>query len=118
MPCYPCTHCNKCGIYSIRLEITCATCGADVVIGKKECPNCGSSYRNNIKRGMMGKPKGTKDYYTRLEASQGGDAHRMIDMSKFGNRGSRIPGQPMVPGAPKKPLEKKSPEKKGPGNRS
>ena len=98
MPCYTCSRCNKCGIFSIRLELRCATCGADVVIGKKACPECGASYRNNIKRGMMGKPKGTKDYYTSIEEVRGEDAHRMVDMSKIGNEGWRAPGQPGMPG--------------------
>lgn len=81
MPCYPCNHCNKCGIFSLRLELTCGTCGADVVVGKSECPECGSSYANNTKRGKIGKPEDATDYYTQLAESQGIDAHRQIDMS-------------------------------------
>lgn len=68
MPCYPCTHCNKCGIYSMRLELTCATCGADVEPGKNVCPNCGHDYAHNTVRGKMGKPEGQSDYYTEIQA--------------------------------------------------
>lgn len=83
MPCYPCTHCNKCGIYSIRLELTCATCGADVVTGESHCPSCGTSYQGNTKRGKMGKPEGTTDYYTRIDENAGLDAHHMVDMEHY-----------------------------------
>lgn len=81
MPCYPCTHCNKCGIYSIRLELACATCGADVVTGASSCPECGSPYRNNTVRGRMGKLEGASDYYTEIDRSMGIDAYRTTDMS-------------------------------------
>ena len=26
MACYPCTHCNKCGMYSARAAVLCAAC--------------------------------------------------------------------------------------------
>ncbi len=84
MPCYPCTHCNKCGIYSIRLEVTCNTCGADVVPGISECPECGTPYSGNTTRGKMGKPEDATDYYTQIDESLGEDAHRMVDMSGVG----------------------------------
>ena len=80
MPCYPCGHCNKCGMFSLKLEITCGTCGADVVTGETHCPVCGSSYAGNIKRGGMGKPKGMEDYYTKIAESQGKDAHQITEM--------------------------------------
>ena len=81
MPCYPCTHCNKCGIYSIRLELTCATCGADVIQGEAACQTCHTPYAGNTKRGRMGKPKGSNDYYTSIDKSQGVDAYKLKDMS-------------------------------------
>lgn len=55
MPCYPCGKCNNCGIYSLKLELTCATCGADVVAGELVCPSCGMPYAKNTVRGKMGK---------------------------------------------------------------
>lgn len=67
MPCYPCTHCNKCGIFSLKLELTCATCGADVQTGRTTCPVCGQRYLHNTVRGKMAKPDGHSDYYTRIE---------------------------------------------------
>jgi len=115
MPCYPCSHCNKCGIFSIRLEIRCATCDADVVIGQKNCPSCGTPYRNNIKRGMMGKPKGTVDYLTRQDESLGRDSHRMVDMSNYGNRGTRVPLAPPPQGSSKskEPAKRSRKQEKG-----
>lgn len=107
MPCYQCSHCNKCGMYSIRLQILCGTCGADVVIGQKDCPSCGTPYRNNIKRGMMGKPKGTEDYSARIDATMGRDAYRMVDMSNYGNKGTKMPGIQPAPGGPEQPGKKK-----------
>lgn len=80
MPCYPCTHCNKCGIYSIRLELTCMTCGSDVVVGKRACPQCGTPYNGNTRRGKMGKPAGATDYYTKIDEKRGIDAYRQTDM--------------------------------------
>ena len=71
MPCYPCSHCNKCGIFSMRLEVTCATCGEPVQVGKDSCPVCGHAYLNNTVRGKMGKPEGASDYYTRMEEALG-----------------------------------------------
>ncbi len=42
MACYPCTHCNKCGIYSARAAILCAECSTPIPVGTARCPNCGS----------------------------------------------------------------------------
>ncbi len=83
MPCYPCSHCNKCGIFSIRLELTCNTCGADVVVGQSTCPECGTPYAGNTSRGKMGKPEDADDYLTRINESQGLESHRVVDMSTF-----------------------------------
>ena len=80
MPCYPCSHCNKCGIFSMRLEIRCATCGADVVVGQADCPECRTPYAGNTVRGKMGKPEGTVDYYTEIADSRGDDAFHIVDM--------------------------------------
>lgn len=42
MSCYPCTHCNKCGIYSTgTMKYVCAQCGADVAPGSPGCIECG-----------------------------------------------------------------------------
>ena len=84
MPCYPCNHCNKCGIFSLRLELTCNTCGADVLAGASVCPGCGTPYAGNTTRGGIGKPEGSEDYYTKLEESPGIDAHRVTDMGALG----------------------------------
>lgn len=81
MTCYQCSHCNKCGIFSMKLELTCNTCGADVISGESICPGCGTPYKGNTSRGKMGKPQDATDYYTILEESQGLDAHRTVDMS-------------------------------------
>ncbi len=81
MPCYPCNHCNKCGIFSLRLELACKTCGADVIPGADACPRCNAAYRGNTVRGKIGKPKGTEDYYTRIEAARGSDEHERTDLT-------------------------------------
>ena len=42
MACYPCTHCNKCGMYySVPTAMVCAECETVVPIGTPGCPNCG-----------------------------------------------------------------------------
>lgn len=82
MPCYPCSHCNKCGIFSLRLELTCNTCGADVMTGESICPQCGTPYAGNTTRGKMGKPEGTTDYYTEIDETRGLDGHEETDMSR------------------------------------
>lgn len=67
MPCYQCSHCNKCGIFSNKLELTCALCGTPIVPGAVTCPGCGEAYTPaNMKRGEIGKPAGTKDWMTEL----------------------------------------------------
>lgn len=42
MGCYPCTHCNKCGIFSVKAETRCANCGALRTPGTSICSKCGS----------------------------------------------------------------------------
>ena len=42
MSCYPCIHCNKCGMYSARAKLVCGDCGADLPVGVRACPQCGS----------------------------------------------------------------------------
>ena len=41
MACYPCTHCNKCGMYSARAEIVCDACEEPIPVGVSSCPTCG-----------------------------------------------------------------------------
>lgn len=41
MGCYPCTHCNKCGIFSVKAESRCAQCGALRMPGTAACKECG-----------------------------------------------------------------------------
>lgn len=41
MACYPCTHCNKCGMYSARAEIVCDACEEPIPVGVSSCPACG-----------------------------------------------------------------------------
>ena len=41
MSCYPCTHCNKCGMFSARAVIVCKNCGNKIPVGKNACPECG-----------------------------------------------------------------------------
>ena len=82
MPCYPCGHCNACGLFSLKLEVTCATCGADVVTGESICPTCGTAYAGNTVRGKMGKPEDADDIYTRISESKGEDGHHMTELKK------------------------------------
>lgn len=82
MPCYPCNHCNKCGIFSLRLELGCKTCGADVIPGADTCPSCLTPYRGNTVRGSIGKPEGTVDYYTKIEEAYGSDEYNRIDLAE------------------------------------
>ena len=41
MACYPCTHCNKCGMYSARASVICAACETPIPVGSPHCPQCG-----------------------------------------------------------------------------
>ena len=50
MPCYICTRCNKCGMYSARAAVVCAECGFDLPIGQNKCPNCGSTSFKGVER--------------------------------------------------------------------
>lgn len=43
MACYPCTHCNKCGMFSARAMIVCAECETEIGVGMAACPKCGST---------------------------------------------------------------------------
>ena len=49
MACYPCTHCNKCGMYSARAQIVCADCETPIPIGAPSCPNCGCKKQKSIR---------------------------------------------------------------------
>lgn len=82
MPCYVCSHCNKCGIFSMKMEFTCNTCGADVVPGESVCPTCDTPYAGNTTRGKMSKPEGSEDIYTELEKSEGLDPHRSFEIGE------------------------------------
>lgn len=64
MPCYPCSHCNKCGIFSLRLGLRCSSCGEPIPAGSKVCASCGKPFLHNMKRGKIGKPEGSHDYYS------------------------------------------------------
>lgn len=41
MPCYPCGGCNKCGMFSVKAILVCASCGTVVPAGSSCCPGCG-----------------------------------------------------------------------------
>ena len=41
MACYPCIHCNKCGMYSATAQTQCANCATPIPIGIASCPQCG-----------------------------------------------------------------------------
>ena len=71
MPCYPCTHCNKCGLFSMKLDLRCKRCGSPIIPGVQVCPECGTAYRHNMNRGKVIKPSDASDYYTEMEAAQG-----------------------------------------------
>lgn len=49
MACYPCTHCNKCGMYSARASIVCAECEESIPTGVPACPKCGSKKFKSIR---------------------------------------------------------------------
>lgn len=70
MPCYPCTHCNKCGLFSLKLDLHCTTCGEPVIAGQRICPKCGNPYRHNTVRGKIRKPADAADYYTKAEKTR------------------------------------------------
>ena len=55
MPCYQCSRCNKCGMLSTRMELTCSNCGEPIRPGVSNCPACGASYASNMHRGKMGR---------------------------------------------------------------
>ena len=50
MGCYPCTHCNKCGIFSVKAETRCARCGEIRTPGTPACPKCGE--RKTVSRAV------------------------------------------------------------------
>lgn len=56
MPCYQCSHCNKCGMYSMKLDLRCATCGEPVPAGMRVCARCGAPFKGNTTRGTITKP--------------------------------------------------------------
>ena len=43
MSCYTCTHCNKCGMFSIKVVVVCKSCGTEVPAGAGACPACGGT---------------------------------------------------------------------------
>ena len=43
MSCYTCTHCNKCGMFSIKVVVVCKSCGTEVPVGAGACPACGGT---------------------------------------------------------------------------
>lgn len=43
MACYPCTHCNKCGMFSCRVVYVCADCGTEFKPGQAACSQCGGA---------------------------------------------------------------------------
>lgn len=53
MPCYQCSHCNKCGMFSLKLDLRCSTCGEPIVPGEASCGKCGTPYRSNMRRGRI-----------------------------------------------------------------
>ena len=48
MACYPCIHCNKCGMYSVAAEIRCEACGTLITVGMSACPQCGGTKYSGI----------------------------------------------------------------------
>lgn len=57
MPCYQCSHCNKCGMYSRVMEVRCAFCGAAIAPGTSVCSECKKPVRHNMRRGKMTEKK-------------------------------------------------------------
>ena len=62
--CYPCVHCNKCGMYSARAEIVCAACKAPIPVGAPSCPACGGKKFESVRLPDAppgnGQPKGSE----------------------------------------------------------
>ncbi|MDR1014213.1 MAG: hypothetical protein LBL86_04445 [Coriobacteriales bacterium] len=46
MPCYQCSHCGKCGMFSYSMELACGTCGTPLAPGLSHCEACGASARD------------------------------------------------------------------------
>lgn len=63
MPCYICSHCNKCGMYSIKMDVSCASCGEPILPGRNSCPKCGTKYSNNMYLPPIKKREGAADFY-------------------------------------------------------
>ena len=56
MGCYPCIHCNKCGMFSVRAVTACDACGTEIPPGATVCPKCGGK-KFTAKVVDAGKPK-------------------------------------------------------------
>ena len=62
MPCYQCSHCGKCGMHSLVVELNCGNCGAPIPPGQSVCAQCGEPFRFNMKRGEFTAKNGDDRY--------------------------------------------------------
>lgn len=51
MSCYPCTHCNECGAFPLKLVSVCSRCGHEMPLGGGTCPACGNRSTLTIAKG-------------------------------------------------------------------
>lgn len=58
MPCYVCSHCNKCGMFSTVLDLRCRTCNEPIPPGSSVCAKCGTKFSGNMKTGKARRPGG------------------------------------------------------------
>lgn len=75
MPCYICGHCNKCGMYSTKLEITCGKCGEPVAPGANTCTKCGAPLAGNTVTGKYTRPGMEVEFSEIVEKAQSGTAY-------------------------------------------
>lgn len=62
MGCYPCTHCNECGAFSLKLVSVCSRCGHEMPLGGGTCPACGNRSTLTIAQGQEARPAPTQHH--------------------------------------------------------
>jgi hypothetical protein len=49
MSCYPCSHCNQCGKFNLKVELRCVRCDTLLKANDARCSRCGVLARSNVR---------------------------------------------------------------------